>query len=316
MLFALSLSPAYDRRPLVRFFAVHNLRFYVQVWCNSCLNNRKDYPMQFVDRALARRLESAEEMPQVYHADWCIKNQPTVGAAVEKIAGGHMIFAGLGSPIGRAVGMGFAAPVSVAEMDQLEAFYFSRHAPSQVDYCPLSDPSLLEIARQRGYGIAELNNVLARKLDPSEKFPAPSGFTIRPGRPEQAMQFASIVRRSFFPDGGEPAGFDEMIAPTFAFPGNITFVAEVDGQPVAAGAGLVISEHRIVALFGAGTLTPYRGRGIQTAILQTRLQIAAEAGCEYAVIVAQGGTTSMRNAERLGFRVAYSKATLIKAPPA
>jgi hypothetical protein len=47
-------------------------------------------------------------------------------------------------------------------------------------------------------------------------------------------------------------------------------------------------------------------------MLQRRMQVAAQAGCEYGVIVTQGGTTSMRNAERLGFTVAYSKATLIK----
>ena len=41
-------------------------------------------------------------------------------------------------------------------------------------------------------------------------------------------------------------------------------------------------------------------------------QAAVKAGCEYAVVVTQGGTTSQRNAERLGFRVAYSKVTVIK----
>jgi GNAT superfamily N-acetyltransferase len=271
--------------------------------------------MQFVDRALARRLESAEEMPQVHHAEWCQKNQPKVGAAVEKISGGHMIFAGLGSPIGRAVGMGFAAPLTAAEMDELENFYYSRKAPSQVDYCPLTDPSLLELTKQRGYGIAELNNVLVRRLDRAEKFPARPGFTIRAGKPEEALAFSSIVRRSFFPDGGEPEGFDEMMCPMFAFPGSLTFVAEVDSQLVATGAGLIIPEHKIVGLYGAGTLKDFRGRGLQTAMLERRMQVAAEAGCEYAVIVTLGGTTSMRNAERLGFRVAYSKATLIKQPP-
>jgi len=272
--------------------------------------------MQFVDRALARRLESAEEMPQVYHAQWCEKNQPNVGAAVEKISGGHMIFAGLGSPIGRAVGMGFATPVTAADMDQLEHFYHSRKAAAQTDYCPLTDPSLLELATQRGYGIAELNNVLVRKLDPTEKFPSRPGLAIRRGKTEEALAFSSIVRRSFFPDGGEPEGFDEMLSPLFAFPGSLTFVAKMDGQLVATGGGLIIPEHKIVALFGAGTLKEYRGRGLQTAMLERRMQVAIEAGCEYAVIVTLGGTTSMRNAERLGFRVAYSKATLIKGPPA
>jgi hypothetical protein len=43
---------------------------------------------------------------------------------------------------------------------------------------------------------------------------------------------------------------------------------------------------------------------------------ASRERCEFAVVVTQGGTTSQRNAERLGFRVVYSKATLIKHPPA
>jgi len=281
--------------------------------------------MQFVDRALARRFESAEEKPQVHHAHADQKMRPHIGSAVEPIAGGHMIFAGLGSPIGRAVGMGFDAPVTEADFDRLESFYFSRRAPAQLDYCPLTDISLLEIARKRGYGVAELNNVLVRKLDPAETFPpGPAGFSIRPGKPEEALAFSAIVRQSFFPDGGEPAGFDEMLAPMFSFPGAVTFVAEADvaegaftkdASLVATGAGLIIPDHKIVGLYGAATLQPYRGRGLQTAILQRRLQIAAQAGCEYAVIVTQGATTSMRNAERLGFTLAYSKATLIKEPP-
>lgn len=278
--------------------------------------------MQFVDRALARRFESAEEMPQVHHALADQKMRPHIGSAVEPIAGGHMIFAGLGSPIGRAVGMGFAAPVIEVDFDQLESFYYSRQAPAQVDYCPLTDISLLEIARKRGYQIAELNNVLVRKLDPVETFPpGPPRFTIRRGEPEEALAFSAIIRQSFFPDGGEPAGFDEMVAPMFAFPGALNFVATTDvadGSPtlVATGGGLVIPEHKIVGLYGAATLVPFRGRGLQTAMLQTRLEAAAQAGCEYAVIVTQGGTTSMCNAERLGFTLAYSKATLIKDPPA
>ena len=37
--------------------------------------------MQFVDKALARRLESAEEMPQVLYARTFQKTRPDIGAA-------------------------------------------------------------------------------------------------------------------------------------------------------------------------------------------------------------------------------------------
>ena len=51
-------------------------------------------------------------------------------------------------------------------------------------------------------------------------------------------------------------------------------------------------------LYGAATLKPYRARGLQTALLQKRTQVTAQAGCEYAGIVTQGSTTPMRNAEQ------------------
>ena len=268
--------------------------------------------MDFVDKALARRLESAEEMPQVHYALAYQKTRPEIGAAAAEIGGGHMVFAGLGSPIGRAVGMGLDRPLSAEDLDRVEEFYRSHGAPAQVDVCPLHDPALLEVLKQRGYAMAELNNVLWRRLRRGGQFLAvPAGVEIRRGRAEEADTFADIVARSFH-EVNVPEGFHQMLSPLFQMPGAITYVAAVGGKLVATGAGLIIPEHKVVALFGAGTLTEFRRRGIQTALLAERLKLAAEAGCELAVVVTQGGTTSQRNCERLGFRVAYSKATVVK----
>ena len=269
--------------------------------------------MDFVDQALARRLESAEEMPQVHYARLYQKLKPEIGAAVEPICGGHMIFAGLNSPIGRTVGMGFDGSATASDLDRMEEFYRSHQAPSQIDVCPLTDVSLFELLKSRGYQMAELNNVLFRRLEPGDPGSAPAGITIRQGQAQEAEAFAAIVVRSFFPDGGEPEGFAEMISPIYQAEGAILYVAEVDGATVACAAGLIIPDHRTLALFGAGTLPEFRRRGLQTTLLRRRMEAAQKAGCEFAVIVTQGGTTSMRNAERLGFRVAYSKATLIKS---
>jgi ribosomal protein S18 acetylase RimI-like enzyme len=95
-------------------------------------------------------------------------------------------------------------------------------------------------------------------------------------------------------------------------PHAITFVASAESKQVAVAAGLIIPEHKVLALFGAGTLPEFRCRGIQAAMLSTRLRAGAEAGCDLAVVVTQGGTISQRNCERLGFRVAYSKVTVFK----
>lgn len=70
---------------------------------------------------------------------------PKLGAAFEPICGGQMIFAGLNSPIGHAAGLGFDGTVSEADLDRLEMFYRSHGAPAQLDLCPLTDPTLLEL---------------------------------------------------------------------------------------------------------------------------------------------------------------------------
>jgi ribosomal protein S18 acetylase RimI-like enzyme len=269
--------------------------------------------MQSVDKAFARRLESAEEMPQVDIAHMYQVSRPEIGAAVEEICGGHMIFAGLNSPIGRAVGLGFADPITDADLNRVEDFYRSHGAPAQIDVCPLHDMELLETLKRRGYVMAELNNVLYRALDPQEQFPdGPAEVEIRRGRLEEASAFSDIVTRCFFEKGDAPEGFAELLAPLFQGKDTMTFVVTLDGTPVAVAAGQVIPQHRVVALFGAGTLAEYRRRGLQTALFRHRLQAAAASGCEVAVVVTRGGTVSQRNAERLGFRVAYSKATLLK----
>jgi ribosomal protein S18 acetylase RimI-like enzyme len=268
--------------------------------------------MQFVDKVVARRLESGEEMPQVMYARMFQKTRPEIGAAEEEICGGHMVFAGIGSPIGRATGVGLDRPFTTEDLNRVEEFYRAHKAPAQVDLCPLHESSVFEMFKDRGYAIAELNNVLYRKLDAEENFPPPPpGCEIRRSLAEEAYTAGAIVENAFFPDGA-PEAFRGLIAPFYQMERALAFVAAVEGRLVACGTGLVIPEHRVFALCGAGTLAEFRGRGLQTALLRARMSAAVEAGCEYAVVVTQGGSSSQRNVERLGFRVAYSKVTVIK----
>lgn len=223
-----------------------------------------------------------------------------------------MIFAGLGSPIGRATGVGLDQPFTADDLNRVEQFYRSHQAPSQVDLCPLHPPEVFEMFKERGYAIAELNNVLYRRLDPAEEFPPPPAECgIRHGQIEESDAMGLIVESAFFPEGA-PEPFRGLITPLYQMERALAFVATVEGKMVACGTGLVIPEHGVFALCGAGTLAEFRGRGLQTALIRVRMAAAARAGCEYAVVVTQGGSTSQRNAERLGFRVAYSKVTVIK----
>jgi GNAT superfamily N-acetyltransferase len=66
--------------------------------------------------------------------------------------------------------------------------------------------------------------------------------------------------------------------------------------------------HDEVALFaGASTVPELRRRGLQAALLQERMRYAFDRGCDLAMIVAAPGSESQRNAERNGFRIAYTR---------
>jgi GNAT superfamily N-acetyltransferase len=79
----------------------------------------------------------------------------------------------------------------------------------------------------------------------------------------------------------------------------------VDGEPGAAG---VLSLHEGVALLGGSATVPeLRRRGLQAALLDERMCYAFEHGCDVAMMVAEAGSNSQRNAERKGFRVAYTR---------
>ena len=275
--------------------------------------------MKFVDQALARRFEAAEEVPQVLYAESYKKLCPEIGAEWQEIAGGHMSFAGIGSPVGRAVGLGLGREITEPDLDQIEAFYRSHGAPAQVDVCPYTDLKFLELMKARGYSFSEFNNVLVRELSPEPESGSggseglPSGVTIRAGEPGEEPLLSGILLNCFFPDGGAPEGMDRMLAPMFQSRNSIVVAGSVNGKVVAAGTGLMIPERRIVTMSGAGTLPEFRGQGLQTALLQYRMRAARAAGCEFAVIVTHAGSSSQRNAERLGFSVAYTKATLVRS---
>src|SRR5215472_7818470 len=84
------------------------------------------------------------------------------------------------------------------------------------------------------------------------------------------------------------------------------------GKMVAGAGGMVVPDHRIAGCFGAVTLPEFRGRGLQRAFLEARLLAAQQAGCDLAVTLTMPGTTSQRNAERAGFRTAYTKVVVKK----
>jgi GNAT superfamily N-acetyltransferase len=80
------------------------------------------------------------------------------------------------------------------------------------------------------------------------------------------------------------------------------------GAPVLHEVSPFACIHDGVALFGGSATVPeLRRRGLQAALVHKRMHYAFDHGCDLAMMVAQPGSDSQRNAERKGFRIAYTR---------
>ena len=69
----------------------------------------------------------------------------------------------------------------------------------------------------------------------------------------------------------------------------------------------------VAQLCGAATLPAHRRRGVQSALLDARLAIAGQSGCDVAVVTTQPGSKSQENVQRRGFELLYTRAILVRA---
>ncbi|MBI3693859.1 MAG: GNAT family N-acetyltransferase [Acidobacteria bacterium] len=262
--------------------------------------------MLFSDLDLARRIETADARGGLEYARVLARLHPDLGAAALEIAGGCAVYAGVGSPVTQAMALGLEGPVTEQHFEELESFFRSRGARTEIEVCPLAGPSLLELLGRRGYRVIEWSNVLAQSLsraalDP----PPPSAVGVRRAPPDEVDTWVHVMARCYFEHQEIDASLRAMFEPAFHNPNSVCFLAFLDGQPAGCG-GLLIHDG-VAQIAGAGTLPEYRNRGVQSALFHSRLEFALAAGCDLAVTMAQPGTASHRNAERHGFRVLYTR---------
>jgi GNAT superfamily N-acetyltransferase len=239
----------------------------------------------FADAALARRIELAEA-----------RNASEAGESIE-IAGGYASFAGVGSPLTHAIGLGLNGPITSAEFARLEAFYHSHGSPVNLDLYPHADWSMFDFVAARGYRIVECNNVLIG--------PAIGGPDARVRIADDREAWSQTVIEGFFPHSGFSEPELDVCRRLVKLDNATAWLATVDGNP-AAGAAMNI-RGKLALLFADSTLQKYRGHGLHLALIRARLKHAADHGCDLATASTAPGSTSQHNYERAGFRVVYTK---------
>ena len=269
----------------------------------------------FCDITLAGRIEKAEaQFIAAYSAAARRRLGDQDGFAIA-LGGGIASYAEPNSPVNKVAGLGFADGPDRAELDTIECAFADRSAPVQMEIAGLADPALLELLAERGYRLVSFENVLGRALDGTVEQLATAGVDVNLSRDDEFDTWLDVVVEATLHPDRQGVPWQEE------FPREILenaerdaaglvqhYLARLDGIP--AGGGSMRIADGIAQLTGAATAPAFRRRGIQSALLSTRLADATAAGCDIAVITVQPGSKSQQNAQRRGFDLLYSRAVL------
>jgi len=234
------------------------------------------------------------------------------------VAGGLASFADDDSPFNKVVGLGFGGVPAASELDEIEHAYAAVGAPVHIELPHLADPEIGIALSRRGYLLESFENVLGIAIDAAYDVTLPDGIEIRSSGEDELDAWLDLMTDAVaVPDTQGVPWREEFPRDTYieaerdSSAAEITrYIATLKGD-IAGGAGLRAAEG-VAQFAGAATLPALRRHGIQSALLATRLNDAATAGCDVGVITTQPASKSQHNAQRSGFELLYTRAVLVK----
>lgn len=126
-------------------------------------------------------------------------------------------------------------------------------------------------------------------------------ITVRRSRLEEKELYLDLFQHSFSAWPEQEPEYRAFQWAEDSLPDGARYIAEIAGNPVGMASFPVING---IGYFGAaGVLPEYRGRGVQSALIQQRLHDAPTLGCNLVVGGGSLGTTTLRNQERAGLRL-------------
>lgn len=259
----------------------------------------------FADLELARRIERAEATANASFVETHARLNPETAACWRDFGGAYAMFDGPASPVTQTFGLNLFETASEAQLEEIEAFFTERSAPVLHEVAPLGDQSVLELLNARGYRPVELSSVLVQPLSSFTARELPQGITCRVANENEPEAWCEASAAGW----DEFSEFKEVIRAlatvNYHKPDQICVTAERETQIIATGAMFI---HEGMALLaGASTVPGARKLGAQNALLDFRLRLACEAGCDLAQMATLPGSASQRNAERNGFRIVYTR---------
>jgi len=263
------------------------------------------------DAQLARLAESIEL--RMNEAFWALRPESLAGKKGRQLflVGGAQVAVAPGSVSlqrNRARGLGVHKPASEQMVDQIldiyRAFKVKRFSFQQSP-CP-QFKQISGWLEKRGFRPHHAYTELVRETTPAPALPIAVQAGVRVER--ICRKDADAFAATFGGVSPVPPGQLDWISASVGAPGFSHYLAYAEDRPAAAG--MVYVNGNAAWMGWAGTLTRFRRRGAQTALIAARVERAAELGAKWIVCATMEPkrgrpSGSYRNLLKSGFREAY-----------
>lgn len=264
--------------------------------------------MIYSDKNLSQKLERTEASANAAFIEARATISPESGAEWIEVAGTYAMFDGIESPLTQTFGLGIFEEITNTELDKIEAFFKKHDAPVFHEVSPMAGLDLVALLNERNYQPIELTNVMFQEIGVGNQLNLSLNPNIKTRIIEKGEEelWAQTSANGWATEMEGLADFMLNFGKISATcNGGFPFLAELDSVPISAGMLFIYND--VALLGGASTVPEGRRKGGQSALLDSRLKFAAERGCKIAMMCALPGSQSQRNAEKNGFRIAYTR---------
>lgn len=232
--------------------------------------------------------------------------RPEVGACLADLAGACVAYNGSDVPLTCAIGVGTSTPADTTDIEAIEAFYNSRKSPVRITISGRTHNGVNSLLASRGYKAGAPMENWWMPLDDITAKTVPDNIEVMPAAIDDSEQWVRTVAAGFQESDG-PVDNSKLPAKLldtfhcFGFAdGAQPFLVRRNGE--LAGGGVLHVNGDTAHLRTTSCRFVHRRNGVQTALLNVRLQSALKAGCRFVFSSTAGIGSSARNLERFGLR--------------
>ncbi len=260
------------------------------------------------NKLLSQKLERTEAFANAEFIKSRIKMVPDSQAEWIDVNGTYAMYDGAESFFTQTFGLGLFSSSIEADLEIIEEFYNRLNASVCHEVSPMVDPVLLEILVKKGYQPIELTNILYKQLSNKDekKTKVESMISSRKMKDGEENLWALTSVEGWCQDAGDIKdlmyNYSQLSCKSV---GATPYFVHFNDKPISTGLLYIYDD--VALLASDSTIPEGRKKGGQSALIEARLNDAIESGCTLAMLVADPGSQSQMNAEKNGFRIAYTR---------